>query len=423
MSAARDSIKEGLMSLIARKDATVFQSSENFTREINKLGDWQNLPEIAALAAGLSERLPWELQKDGSGMVTGKSLVNLAGLLTRKHSISDNLAVWAVEAWATALGLKLESPAAKPPEAAKVARPVAGQTSDHAAKPGIDEKSNADGVLAYAHFAAKSRLGLIFGQDESGAIRVFASWFREATAQQSAGLAATMVKIEAQTERPLFSAPPARRKSGSTSVKAPAESAGSQTGTNRPAAGNQKLVNSTPASDPSAPALKKDISPGKTEKPVASPASRQTTAKPAASLLQSPPPNAAGKNKVYYGSAESLYNQAVQLLPGRSSKPDVTEALAMLNQAAKQGSIDARRAIGIIYMKGVGIKQDFATAANWLRLAADAGDAESQFHLGSLYQCGMGVEFSLEHAQNWLQRAAKQGHKEAEALLKEILQG
>ncbi|PKL44632.1 MAG: hypothetical protein CVV41_04515 [Candidatus Riflebacteria bacterium HGW-Riflebacteria-1] len=413
MSALRDSIKKGLMTLIARKDASVFQNLENFTREINKLGDWQDQPEIMALAAGLVERLPWELQKDGSGMVPGKTVINLAGQLIKKQGITEDLAVWAIEAWSQSLGLKLENTAVNRPEQTKsvpatAARPP--QSTAGAAGRPVSTKTSADGTPAYAQLAAKSRLGLIFGQDDSGAIRVFASWFREESAQQCAGLGAAMVKIETKADRPLFSAAPAKR---SKTSSANSRSSDEQT--------TQPKANPAATLDPNAPALVKEVARTKPTAAKVTVAARPAVKTPAPAT--SSPAVPGGPGKVYYGSAESLYNQAVQLLPGRCSKPDVPEALAILNQAAKQGSIDARRAIGIIYLKGVGIKQDCAAAANWLRLAADGGDAEAQFHLGSLYQCGMGVEFSLEKAQNFLQRAAKQGHKEAEALLKEILQG
>lgn len=393
MTAARDSIKKGLMALIARKDASVFQNLENFTREINKLGSWQNMPEIPALAAGLAERFPWELQKDGSGLVTGRALINLAESLVKKHNITDKLAVWAVEAWAHALGLKLENPTASMAEPAKSA--TANAVISNTTAPG------------YAGLMKNSRLGLIFGQDETGAIRVFASWFREEAAQQSAGLAATMVKIETTVDRPLFSAPPAKRKVPASKTVATEKSA-------------SVAEQSVSAIDPSAPALKKEIQP---QKPVAkrpAPATKPVTKPSTASRPVTVP---VASNKVYYGSADSLYNQAVLLLPGNTGRPNVPEALAILNQAAKQGSLDARRAIGLVYLKGVGIQQDLKTAANWLGLAAEGGDAEAQFHLGSLYQCGMGVEFSLEKAKRLLQRAATQGHKEAQVLLNEILQG
>lgn len=416
MSAARDSIKKGLMTLIARKDASVFQNLENFTREINKLGDWQDQPEIMALAAGLVERLPWELQKDGSGMVPGKTIINLAGQLIKKQGITEELAVWSVECWAQSLGLKLDSPAAKRPEPVKSAPAAAARPPQPAARPASAGTATND-MPSYAQFAAKSRLGLIFGQDDRGAIRVFASWFREESAQQCSGLGATMVKIETKADRPLFSAPPAKRKFAEKTGKAGSE----DSHTNSHEQNSQHIANSAATPDPNAPALVKEVARPKPTAPKAPVAAKPATKTPTPAA--NPPTAPTGKSKVYYGSAESLYNQAVQLLPGRCGKPDVPEALAILNQAAKQGSIDARRAIGIIYLKGIGIKQDCAAAANWLRLAADGGDAEAQFHLGSLYQCGMGVEFSLEKAQNFLQRAAKQGHKEAEALLKEILQG
>jgi len=406
MSAARESIKKGLMTLIGRKDASVFQSLDNFIREINKLGEWQNLPEIPALAAGLAERLPWELQKDGSGMVSGRAVINLSSALVKKHGLTDDLAIWAVETWALSLGLKLESPAAR---AQAPTKPIPAATTTPSAKAQAATTTISAAPPAYAQLMAKSRFGLIFGQNEAGAVHVFASWFREESPQNSAGLAASPIKIEVQADRPLFSAPPPRRKT----VRA-----------EKGIKDDEKAESPAATVDPAAPALKKTIPAQKQPapaqpKPAVRPAAK--SAVPAAPARPISAPAASGK--VYYGSAESLYNQAVQLLPGHTGKPDVPEALAILNQAAKQGSIPARRAIGIVYLKGIGIKQDFATAANWLRLAAEGGDAEAQYHLGSLYQCGMGVEFSLEKAQNLLQRAAQQGHKEAQVLLKEILEG
>lgn len=417
MIAARESIKKGLMSLIARKDASVFQSLDNFTREINHLGDWQGLPEISALAAGLAERLPWELQKDGSGLVSRRSIINLAGLINKKHSVSEELAIWAVEAWAFSLGLKFE-PTTKP---AKMPTSPAstGKTNNQPAPANIPTTQRESSTNAYSGLIAKSRLGLIFGQDEAGTIRVFASWFRDENAKHTTGLTATMLKIETVSERPLFSAPPPRRKrSGMATPETPQEHSSKE---------NTEVSTAAPALTKEISQHKSAIKPApatKTAEKEKTPPPPRTVSKPASSAK--PVPQAVSKpvrkNQVYYGSAESLYNQAVKLLPGHTSKPDIVEALAILNQSAKQGSLDAKRAIGIIYLKGIGIKQDFTTAANWLRLAADAGDAESQFHLGSLYQCGMGVEFSLEKAQSLLQRAAKQGHKEAQTLLNEILQ-
>ncbi len=413
MSAVRESIKKGLMTLIGRKDASVFQSLDNFTREINKLGEWHNLPEIAALAAGLVERLPWELQRDGSGLVSGRSVISLATALVKKHGLTDELAVWAVETWALSLGLKLESPVNRPPAPPKPVQTATAPSTPSPAKPAAPVPSVSASPPAYAQLMARARFGLIFGQNEAGAVHVFASWFREETPQQSAGLAATMVKIETMADRPLFSAPPPRRN--------PAVNATGETG-------SKIAAQARPSADPAAPALKKDLPVQQTAKPQpaitkAKSAVKTAAEQPTAATPTTRPASApSGSGKVYYGSAESLYNQAVQLLPGHTGKPDVPEALAILNQAAKQGSIPARRTIGIVYLKGVGIKQDFATAANWLRLAAEGGDAEAQYHLGSLYQCGMGVEFSLEKAQNLLQRAAQQGHKEAQALLKEILE-
>ena len=369
MDTSRERVLQALCELVRLKDASVFQNADIFESRLKKMVDSDHLPEIAALKAGLRERIPWELQKGSSGPVATALINSLAANISRKHEVTPEIAVWAVRSWAVSLNLSIEE----------------GRV-DQPAKPAEKGAVPATGVSAPVVTAwpanDKNRVGIIFGIDAQGLVTVFKSWWRPAPEHESAALAAVTVKRE-KTAVALFAAASAPRK--------------------------EKRIPVTAAASQSQPVKPVVASP----EPVAV---RKT-------LPEVPPrPEPKPEPLVFTGTAEELCARAKSLLPGYGTRVDAPAALQMLQQAAKLGSVPARRMIGEIYHKGLGVKQDFATAANWFKLAAESGDAHAQFYLGTLYQCGMGVEFNLPRAQVWLQKAAEQGHKEAKTLLNEILQ-
>ncbi len=398
MDTSRERILKVLCELVGRKDATVFQSPDIFERMLQKAGNLQQSPETIALRAGLQERIPWELQKGYAGVISRSLINSLAAGIGRKHSVSPDLAAWAVESWAVSLGLKVEAETS--PGSAAGASPSAAQS---AAMPTLSAES--------MRLFEKNRAGLIFGTDASGVIKVFSAWWRPLPDTDCAGLAATAVKAERSGEPAFFAAAPRKRQ---TAVKPAGAAASGTTSPQMPPAQTTRSV-----AQPAKSGVPQNNVQGGPPVPGATPV--KPAARPAATAAPAAPPKPAAP-VVLTGSAEELVAQAKTLLPGYGSRVDVPLALQMLQQAAKLGSVVARRMIGEIYHKGLGVKQDFATAANWFKLAADAGDMHAQFYLGTLYQCGMGVEFSLEKANSWLQKAAAQGHKEAKTLLKEILQ-
>ncbi|MDD3148492.1 MAG: hypothetical protein PHD82_14460 [Candidatus Riflebacteria bacterium] len=406
----RERILKALCELVGRKDAAVFQSADNFERLLQKIGGWKQLPEISALKAGLQERIPWELQKGAVGPVSRTLVNSLAGNLGRKRQLSAELAVWAVESWAISLGLKVD---------AEPLRPSAPSSSASPAGANQVESAGAQAVNADAwDVNAKNRAGIIFGTDAQGVIKVFRAWWVPAPVSETAGMAAVAVKAEKPASTGFFlAAPVARRKSSLPGqAKLPADVAsrpGQSPESSQPSPVSNGVYVGEKAIKPASAQAKSKL------EPVGGAASKAVAAKPSVQVKQPVPPAAP---VVLTGSAEELCAQAKSLLPGYGTRVDIAAALQMLQQAAKLGSIPARRMIGEIYHKGLGVKQDFATAANWFKLAAESGDAHAQFYLGTLYQCGMGVEFNLARAQDWLQKAANQGHKEAKTLLNEILQ-
>ncbi|GAB1352127.1 hypothetical protein MASR1M12_08580 [Erysipelotrichia bacterium] len=413
MDTSREQILKVLCELVGRKDATVFQSPDIFERMLQKAGNLAQSPETAALRAGLQERIPWELQKGYAGVVARSLINSLAAGISRKHSLNMALAAWAVEAWAISLNLKVE---------AEVPHESTVESSPAAVKSVVAPTLSAESMRLFE----KNRAGLIFGTDANGAIKVFSAWWRPLPEADCAGLAATAVKSEKSVASNFFAAAPRKRQTAAKSAGAAAVKAGStqaspsaqspQTATQPAKAGGPKSA--VQGGAPAKTATNQPVAPAKPAASQARPV--QPVARPAVSAA--PPTAKPPAPVVLTGSAEELVAQAKTLLPGYGAHVDAPLALQMLQQAAKLGSIVARRMIGEIYHKGLGVKQDFATAANWFRLAADAGDMHAQFYLGTLYQCGMGVEFSLEKANSWLQKAAAQGHKEANTLLKEILQ-
>ncbi len=372
MNTSRERVLQALCELVRLKDASVFQNADIFENRLKQLAGSDYHPEIAALKAGLRERIPWELQKGSSGPVAAALVNSLATNISRKHKTEPEITVWAVRSWAVSLNLSIEEAVADQPAkpAEKNAAPAVG-----AAVP----------VMTAWPVNDKNRLGVIFGIDAQGLVTVFKSWWHPAPESESASLAAVAVKRE-KTAIALFAAAPAPRKE-KRAVAAPVVAAVSQTQPVKPAVSSPEPV----------------------------------VARKVAST-QTPGPEPKSEPLVLTGSAEELCARAKSLLPGYGTRVDASAALQMLQQAAKLGSVPARRMIGEIYHKGLGVKQDFATAANWFKLAAESGDAHAQFYLGTLYQCGMGVEFNLPRAQVWLQKAADQGHKEAKTLLNEILQ-
>ncbi len=362
MTQTRETIRKALLELVARRDPAVFQNADVFQKQLQQIGQWPDLPEISALKAGLIERFPWELQKDPDRIVNEKSVVALAGTLTKKHRIENKTALWAVETWGVSLGLQVVMPAEKP-KGATVNTPTT-----------LKKETAFDGPEF-----SNTRLGVVFGTDEAGLIRVYKSWFGNAPQNETAGLTATTVKIETPKSVPLFTAAPKPRQPKTTTRK--------------------------PIPQPSSsPAMVKQAQPEPAMK------------KPAAASVPTSPAEPAQP----MSEADTLLARANTLLPGGSGRLDIREALGLLQLAVKKGSIRARRRFGEIYLKGIGVNPNLPNAASWFKTAAELGDAESQFQLGSLFQCGVGVEYNLEMAQIWLQRAADQGHNGAAELLKQI---
>ena len=64
------------------------------------------------------------------------------------------------------------------------------------------------------------------------------------------------------------------------------------------------------------------------------------------------------------------------------------EAVKLFRLAAKNGSADARYALGSMYTYGEGVPSDNQKAVKWYRLAAGQGHRDAQYTLGLIYGSG-----------------------------------
>ena len=161
---------------------------------------------------------------------------------------------------------------------------------------------------------------------------------------------------------------------------------------------------------------------------------------------------------LYRESADSGYDKA-QYEVGNDyySRGNYKAALRFYKEAAKQGNIDAKYALGIMYNNGDAGETDSETAFRYFKEAADGGnedaiymlgemyykglgrskddkkafeyykkyadltkDLDAQFMVGYMYSKGEGVKQNNGEAKKWLVLATKQGHEGAKTKLKEL---
>lgn len=90
------------------------------------------------------------------------------------------------------------------------------------------------------------------------------------------------------------------------------------------------------------------------------------------------------------------------------------EALKLIRQAAaKEGSAEAFRLLGVCYAEGLGVERRSDKAAKLFRKAAQLGDAVAQRLLGDMLRTGSGVARNRGEARRLMRLAASSGDAEA----------
>jgi TPR repeat protein len=105
-----------------------------------------------------------------------------------------------------------------------------------------------------------------------------------------------------------------------------------------------------------------------------------------------------------------------QLYDGsRLGRPDPARALSWYSRAAEAGSTAAQVEVATAYYLGRGVAADAAVAAGWYRQAANAGDVGAQYLLASMYETGLGVGVDTRLALYWYEAAGRNGDSVASA--------
>ena len=95
-----------------------------------------------------------------------------------------------------------------------------------------------------------------------------------------------------------------------------------------------------------------------------------------------------------------------------------SRAVAMLEELAKDGSLESQKRLGEIFSQGEYGDVDFKKAFDWLLMAAKQGDAESQMAVGASYSSGeRGINRDLKEAIKWLRKSASQDFGPAQIML------
>ncbi len=125
------------------------------------------------------------------------------------------------------------------------------------------------------------------------------------------------------------------------------------------------------------------------------------------------------------GSADAMFVLGMAYYDGDGVKRDTLKCADLLARAAALGHIKANHDLGCFYYYGYGFPEGFRNwqkSAELLARTAQQGYTPSMTFLGSMYENGEGVSQSAEMARALYQRAAELGDELGERGLKRLVQ-
>lgn len=369
--------QNALQLLVNKNDPTLFDNPDNFEKNLIENGASKS-EELTALKQSLICRLPWEVRKHGNNL-SSAIFREMSNIFSVKANLNPELADWVVDTWITVLNLKKlnDKPAETPinkvinsiTEKVKNINPSINTSSSLSVDQSTKHSLNQGNELV-AFDKIKGRFGIVFGEDSSGDVKVFNTWYKQLSDEENTSIAVTPVKLETAPNIP-FKTAPKKKKEYYSKNKAKTEVKNS-------------INNSSSVS------TKEETSKNPVNKP------------------------SEYKPSEYKPSA--MEQQAYNLL--NKGSVFANQALKILAPIAVGGSVMACRKMGEVYYKGYGVMQNFEAAHAWLKLAAAKEDAESLYLMGTMYHMGMGVKKDIPTAKQYFERAAKQGYSKAAESLK-----
>ncbi len=127
-------------------------------------------------------------------------------------------------------------------------------------------------------------------------------------------------------------------------------------------------------------------------------------------------PGRQAEARAYASSAAALGEHEAAWILGRAlfdgsgtdnGQPDMPQARAWLEKAAKAGHADAMYRLALMYKNGYGGTQDWQQGASWLARAVKLGHADAMFMLANAYHDGQGVARDEQQALRLYQAAAE----------------
>lgn len=102
---------------------------------------------------------------------------------------------------------------------------------------------------------------------------------------------------------------------------------------------------------------------------------------------------------------------AIEILKGLHDGADAAKGIAVLEDAAgRRGDARAMNALGLAYMKGIGVEQDSTLCVTWMERAGESGYADAYHNLGMMYKYAKGgLRQSMAKAYRYFARGAEVG--------------
>lgn len=116
------------------------------------------------------------------------------------------------------------------------------------------------------------------------------------------------------------------------------------------------------------------------------------------------------------GNRVAQFNLAVMRVRGETTAISASEAFALLRQSARQGFVQAMRALAQAYEEGALGPRNLATSTYWYERAAKAGDPDAALSAGTAYFLGRGAPRDYVKAARYFFQAAQAGDAGAQYL-------
>ncbi|TPQ29026.1 tetratricopeptide repeat protein [Methylomonas koyamae] len=105
---------------------------------------------------------------------------------------------------------------------------------------------------------------------------------------------------------------------------------------------------------------------------------------------------------------------------GKPSDPKKSRAL--IEEAARNGSVSAYYILGKMYLNGEGVPENHQAAIVWLEKAGVNGHLKAQIMLGEMYSEGRVIPQDSIQAYKWFSLAANQGDADSERFKEQVAQ-